>query len=407
MENGSRAAWVLSLVGSVLVLLSGCVGPLVLQGSRDQYNKAVHESANTELLLNLVRVRYREPVSFLQIGAINATFDYSASASFAASIPVGPAQNSYNVGAGLGYAEKPTITFSPLVGAEFAQRTQKEMALSDLVLLLRSNWNIAQVMRLTVERFGKLYNSDEQPSYAAFIELMRLWSALQARGDLRLVYVPAGASRVVADTVPSKQVTVQTMMQADKDGYRLRSRQDGQYELVKPAGRVLVLQLTYADEAEATQADGLLGIAPKHLRTLDGRLIERLTLIDPLEAARPAPQGQEVTAIAIWLRSFSNQLFYASRSVEIPSTDQDRVKTYVDPQGQSIDPRHALTDILDIRLSRSKPSDAIVAARYRRHWFYIDDRDQASKDTFHLLTVIFALQSEAPGIKPVLTIPVR
>jgi hypothetical protein len=48
-----------------------------------------------------------------------------------------------------------------------------------------------------------------------------------------------------------------------------------------------------------------------------------------------------------------------------------------------------------------------VAARYRGHWFFIDDSDLDSKSTFVMLSQIFSLQAgKAEGIVPVLTLPV-
>ncbi len=398
--------WVLSLACSMCVLLSGCVGPAALKGGRSQYNKAVHDSENQELLLNLVRVRYREPVQFLQIGAINSRFDVSASAMFGGNFPESSVRNTYTPRVDLGYTESPTLTFNPVLGAEFAQQTQREMPLVDLVLLLRSGWNLMRVMPLVVDRIGENHNYAEQPSYENFIELVRLWNTLQDRGDMRFVYAPKGKTTIVAKAVPPEQVTVATIMQADKDGYRLQGQGDGSYQLVKPPGRTLALQLTYANEAEADRADHLLGIAPKRNQISGGQIIERLALVDPLEAATAPPPGQEVTPVPIWLRSFSNQLFYASRSVEIPAEHQKLVKSYTNIQGQPLDPRQALEGILEVRSSPDRPDDALVAVRYRGHWFYIADTDQVSKDTFHLLSVIFALQSEAPQGQPVLTLPV-
>jgi hypothetical protein len=62
------------------VLLTGCsLGPKALQGNRLDYNVSVQRSNNEELLLNLVRARYAEPLFFLQVGSISSSLSYSAS----------------------------------------------------------------------------------------------------------------------------------------------------------------------------------------------------------------------------------------------------------------------------------------------------------------------------------------
>ena len=54
------------------------------------------------------------------------------------------------------------------------------------------------------------------------------------------------------------------------------------------------------------------------------------------------------------------------------------------------------------------PPEAYVAVKYRGYWYFIDDRDQASKTTFALVLQLsridFAAQEPTGG--PFLTLPV-
>lgn len=101
------------------------MGPSALRATRNQYNKAMSESDNQQLLLNLVRVRYRETPRFLQVGAINATFDFTSLATLSGSFPDG-GTNVYEVGAELGYNETPPITYSPLQGPSSPNRPRRK-----------------------------------------------------------------------------------------------------------------------------------------------------------------------------------------------------------------------------------------------------------------------------------------
>ena len=60
----------------------------------------------------------------------------------------------------------------------------------------------------------------------------------------------------------------------------------------------------------------------------------------------------------------------------------------------------------DIRSSVDEPEDAFVSVRYRERWFWIDDRDFASKRTFSFLMLLFSL-TETGGKEglPLVTIP--
>ena len=402
--DSMRKTCVLGLLCGTLLVVSGCMGPSALRATRNQYNRAMSVSEEQQLLLNLVRVRYRETPRFLQVGAINATFDFGALATFDGTFPDG-GPNVFGAGAQLGYSETPTITYTPLQGAEFAQRTQKEIPLEDLVLLIRGGWEIDTVMRIMVDRLGFDVNLTERPSYQDFLELVTLWREVEKRGNINFVVAPGGPPTVIADALSADQVTVERLLQADRDGYSLQRNPDGTYRLLKPSGRTLVMQISYASEAEADRADALLGFRTKRVFT-DMGITQRLQLVDPVEAYDPPAEGQAITRVPIWLRSFANQLYYAARGIDIPPEDLQFTKIFRTPEGQVHDPRTALKDIFDVRSSKSRPDHAYVAVHYRGRWFYIDDRDQITKDTFAMLSLIFALQSKEQGVKPVLTIPV-
>jgi hypothetical protein len=67
----------------VVLLLSSCksIGPKVVLKSHIDYNKAVEQVIQEELLLNIVRRRYYEAPQFVTISNINATISFSAGAS--------------------------------------------------------------------------------------------------------------------------------------------------------------------------------------------------------------------------------------------------------------------------------------------------------------------------------------
>jgi hypothetical protein len=64
---------------------------------------------------------------------------------------------------------------------------------------------------------------------------------------------------------------------------------------------------------------------------------------------------------------------------------------------------------LRIRYVRTRPNNAAVDVAYRGGWFYIDEKDQATKRYFRLLTTLWSVEiaeSTANTAAPVLTIPV-
>jgi hypothetical protein len=64
---------------------------------------------------------------------------------------------------------------------------------------------------------------------------------------------------------------------------------------------------------------------------------------------------------------------------------------------------------LQVRWSEKRPDHALVAVPYRDGWFYIDERDQATKYYFRLLTGVWSAaiaDSTLANPAPILTVPV-
>ena len=68
------------LIIVVLIFVGGCsqLGPKVLTSGRPLYNIAVQETEAQQLLLNIVRQRYRDPVLFLDVTSISSGFSRQA-----------------------------------------------------------------------------------------------------------------------------------------------------------------------------------------------------------------------------------------------------------------------------------------------------------------------------------------
>ena len=106
---------------------------------------------------------------------------------------------------------------------------------------------------------------------------------------------------------------------------------------------------------------------------------------------------------------FINIMYYISAAIEVPESDagDGTVRTYRDAQGRPVDRRLLTQDLLNVKCRLLRPRSAYVSVNYRGRWFYIDDDDVQSKDTFALLGLIFSLHSgEATSTHPVLTLPV-
>ena len=88
----------------------------------------------------------------------------------------------------------------------------------------------------------------------------------------------------------------------------------------------------------------------------------------------------------------------------IPPADvaEGRASRGWESAGPGVESRHKFR----LLCSEKRPKDAFVTVPYRDHWFWIDDRDLASKRHFAFVMYLFTLADTAKrGGEPVLTIP--
>ncbi len=402
------------MLAALALWLSGCtVGPALLRVSRMQYNEAIQRTTDQQLLLNLVRLKYRDAPLFVEVGSISAQFQIDESAGLSGQLneSVGSASlnpDSLRFDARLGFIERPTITFTPLQGDEFVRRLLTPVSLDTVVLLIRSGWSIDRVLRLCVQRMNNLANAprasgptpDFAPDYREFAEATRMLRELQVKGILEIGYEPGRTELSAPMTLDP--VHGSDLIAAAREGFAFRPTDNGGFVLTG-SSRSLVMR-----------------IAPDALHTKRGRRLLSLLGLTPDVSTYDLVQGSmsgvqngaepaDLSSITITPRSLIGALFYLSHAIEVldPHRERGLVTATMDVAGEPFDWFSVTGDLLRIRCRKSPPGGAAVAVRYRGSWFYIDDADLNSKSTFSLLVQLFALQAGgAEGIVPVLTLPI-
>ncbi|BDX06605.1 hypothetical protein MACH26_21260 [Planctobacterium marinum] len=322
------------------------------------YNQSLRATEDEQMLLNIVRLRYRDRMYFLEADTVTTQFSYSASIQPGINWIPGLGSNE-SLNNRLAIEERPTVTYRPLRGKDFVERILTPVNAETLILLSNSGWPISRILRTCLERINNLennYQTDQQDftvdtkSHQTFIDVV------YALRELELANLVAGAKDPV-----SKQIVLQFKKKAHKH----------------PAFMRLAKILSF---------DPSLTVLP---------------LVNAIET-----ENKDV--LTIQARSFDSIMFFLSQSVEVPDSDlqERRVPLRNDEQGTVFDEARVTKDLFRIHSSIEKPDKANVAVFYRNNWFYIDDSDSASKSTFSLLTQIFALQSgSVQQAAPILTIP--
>ncbi len=347
------------------------IGPRSVQRARPAYNLAVQQTNDQELLLNLVRSRYRDTLYFTSVERIAATHEFNQS--IGASAGVSATQNNFSVPptaatvvraftkpftlgpASMAVNERPTIFYAPIEGEKFVRQMMTPMNPDLLLLLVKSGWSLDRVFMVGVQEMNGLKNAptasgptpSRAPEFQGFKEAARLLRVLQREQLIDLVRTPGAES--------------------------------------------LELRLTRnaAEREETIRLKTLLNLAPERDRF-------RIVLGSELPTR---------DAIALSTRPVISALTLLSQGVEPPERDyvNGRIRRTERANGQTFDWQELLSDVFRVRSSEKEPEDASVSIHYRGSWFYIADNDLDSKSTFVLLTQLIALHSAPASSGPAMS----
>jgi len=330
------------------VAASGCVhyGPAAVRASRVDYNVAIAQTNSQELLLNLVRLRYRDNLYFMNVEKVASSVSFSRSASVGVDIPEGGGSTYKLGGVGVSVSESPTVFYAPLEGERFVRELMTPVDLDELLLLYHSGWSIERVFLVTLQAMNGLKNApsasgptpERSPVFREFKAAAARLRALQVRGAVEL-------GRAVGD-----------------DGSWLELRLIG-------AGD---------DDPDVVELRRLL-------RLDSGRTTYRVV------AAIGETDG---SSILVQPRALLASMYYLSQGVEVPPADEGAglVTLTTGAEGARFAWEELLGTLFRVGTSDTSPDQAAVAVEYRGSWFFIDDADLDSKSTFSLLTQLVALR---------------
>jgi hypothetical protein len=104
--------------------------------------------------------------------------------------------------------------------------------------------------------------------------------------------------------------------------------------------------------------------------------------------------------IAIQTRSMLQIMAELASNIEVPEKDVAEGRVYAPAEAPEFEP------LMRVRSGDSLPADAYVGVKYRKQWFWIDDRDISSKRTFAFSMLLFSLTETGPSAgAPIVTVP--
>jgi hypothetical protein len=385
-----RGLQVQVIICTLLTVLSiGCsLGPQHLEKGHIAYNAAVKAGADDELLLNIVRLRYLDTIDFMTTTSISSQLSFSVSLGGQVGTDLGE-KTSIGRG-GFSYSTRPTFTFIPLRGQEFAKQLVQPVDLDTLTYLVAADWDLNMLFRLLVRALNDVPNELGLPN-PQFRQVTTHLAALQANNKIFVGFVEE--TEVISDPIDAVQVSGRDLVEAARSGFRFRRKSpSGTFELTATRSKPIVAIKSQREDAKAVVR--LLG-----LKT-GGRMVYDLhegTAIDLPDTERDS--------IVVRTRSLLGAIFYLTQGVQVPDEHIKQGLTPLEwpPGNAGID----IGDLFQIRFSESKPQ-ADLAVQHRGYWFYISDTDFASRYTFFTLSELVRLGlSQTSGQEaPVLTLPV-
>jgi hypothetical protein len=256
-------------------LLCGClgVGPTSIKANRVGYNLAINQTNDQELLLNIVRMHYRDTLYFTSVQSILASASVAGSlaANFNAGF-TGSVLTSQSVGVGpaaISVTENPTIVYAPIEGEKFVRQMMTPMNPDTLMLLIESGWSMDRVFSLGLSQMSGLPNAPTasgptpsyQPVFADFKKAVLLLRVLQREHNLNIERRGDGLECVIpnpqANRESASQLRQMLHIQPDLDHFRFvvgDAPLDGHIVSIKT--RSLLATLNYLSQGvEAPQGD--------------------------------------------------------------------------------------------------------------------------------------------------------
>lgn len=341
----------------VFILLAGCagIGPGTVDRDRFDYVNAISNSWKKQMLLNLVKTRYADAPVFMDVTSIISQYaiegQINLGGTFRGDSILGDSQT---LGGSGKYTDRPTITYSPLMGEKFTRSLMTPIPISAFLAMIQAGYPVDYMFRICVQTINGIDNrfGGERMGRTAHPDFYRL----------------VGAMRRIQQ----------------KGGLGMRVK-----HLEKKKTTVMFFRREYSDEI-AEDINTVWQILGLDTEVKEYRVVYGVYPIDNKE-------------IAILTRSLLQIVIDLASYTDVPAKDvlERRVGAEVYDDKES-----GVPPLIRIRNGASPPDDAFVSVKYRNNWFWIEDTDLESKRTFTFLMILFSLTET--GTKtgtPIVTVP--
>ena len=336
---------------AVAAVIGGCAvspGADRLPSDHFAFNDAIELAESREMLLNIVRNRYADPIKFLSVGTLGSSFSVGVEVEGEVEDSGGTLTRALTPA--VAYSESPTLTFVPRGDSAFAMNLLSPVSMSATLLALRFTPNFVMEAQLAI---SEINGAIDEPGSAGQQYRARLatLAAIVEKGEAWLGITRAGES-------------------------------------LAP-----ILVIGNPGSSAAAQAASVLGLTP-------GLSAYRVN-----SSAEIGENGRDGAILYLSMRSVAEMLSIMAAGVQVPA---QHAAAGITPPLDWFPARGSDYLLFRVESGAAPPGDRL-SVRHRGYWFWISDSDLASKSAFLSLLTYFNVQAGAdidPAAAPVLTIPV-
>jgi hypothetical protein len=337
-------------------LLGGCstVGTRTLPMDRFDFTEAVSRSWREQILLNIVKARYGEVPTFVEVAQIVTGYEARSEVRVSGDFNLYNPADVFGAAGSASWVDRPTLTYSPLTGEKFTRVILIPIPSSAILLLLQAGYRADLVMDTLVQSVNGHVNPRSPVAAAAsatskFPRIVELLKRIQAAGGLDF--------RVDQAAGDAKPMTLMVVRGAEVPGAA----------------------------AEVAELRGILGIPPDRVE------------VPLVNGVLPGREGE----VTIFCHSTLQVLMVMGGGVEVPPDHQ--AAGYAFPARPGPPPNDDYR--LRVLSGDAAPGDALVAVRHLGRWFWIPQDDLASKRALVVIGLMLrALETGEGGRAPILSI---
>ena len=170
------------LMGATL-LLSACagLGPTTISRDRFDYTAAISDSWKHQMLFNMVKMRYGDAPVFMDVTSVISQYQVAGLITLGGTISSSPWGHSETLGATGQYVDRPTISFTPILGDKFARSLMAPIPPPAILSLMQAGYPVDLVFRMLVQEINGIRNRfggeararSADPAFYVLLEKMR------------------------------------------------------------------------------------------------------------------------------------------------------------------------------------------------------------------------------------------